>query len=98
MAIFGMACEWRGPTGSTAIFGMATFGMAAVPVATCGAVRCWHLCFYVRGGSTLPVLFNIIYGGGNIVITITITIVIINYVYGATIKCVYCKMYMLSIF
>ena len=79
-------------------FGMAIFGMAAVPAATCGAVYCWHLCFYVRGGSTLPALFNIVYGGGNIVITIAITIVIINYVHGATIKCVYCKMYMLSIF
>ena len=58
---------------------MAIFGMAAVPVATCGAVHYWCLCFYVRGGFTLPVLF--IYGGCNIIITTTIIIVIINYMY-----------------
>ena len=51
VAIFGMACGWRGPAGSTAIFGIAALGMAAVvPVATHGAVHCWCLCFYARGG------------------------------------------------
>jgi hypothetical protein len=92
VAIFGMARGGRGPTGSTAIF-----GMAAVPVATCGAVCCWCLCFHARGGSTLPVL--LIYGGCIIIITITIIIInILNYVSGATIKHVYYKIYLLSIF
>ena len=34
----------------------------------------------------------------NIIITVTIIIVIINCIYGATIKYVYCKIYVLSIF